>query len=276
MTNRMPLIFKIIAYVILTAGAVTMLLPFVWMFLTSFKTFAETMQVPIVWIPRKFTLDNFQRVLSRFDFARYYMNTIIVSVGTTVLQLTICSLAAFSFGRLKYPGRDKLFFLILSVLMVPGQLTLIPKYNLMIKLGWINTFKALIIPGIFSAYGTFFLRQFYMTIPIELDESAKIDGCSPIGIYLRIVLPLTRNALIALGIFTLIGEWNELLWPLIVTNKESMRLLSTGVALLVGEHLTEYNIYMAAAVLATAPMIFVYILAQKYIIDGVAITGIKA
>lgn len=266
----------VISHIILVFGASIMLIPFIWMFLTSFKTFAETMHIPIIWFPAKFSLMNYTDVLQRLNFGKYYVNTIIVATTITLGQMFLCSLAAYSFGRLEFPGRDAMFFLILSVLMIPAQMTLIPSYLLMNTFGWVNTFWALIIPNLPSAYGTFFLRQFFKTLPRDLEDAAKIDGCSYFRIYWNILLPLCGSAFVAFGIFTILWAWNDLLWPLIITSSDQKRLLSVGIATLVGQHSTEYQKLMAASVMATAPMIVVFIIGQKYFISGIAVTGIKA
>jgi multiple sugar transport system permease protein len=267
---------SIVSQTILVLGLLVMLIPFVWMFLTSFKTFPETMQIPIKWLPSKFSFTNYLQVLQRLNFSKYYLNTIFVTVIITSAQVFFCSLAAYAFARLEFPGRDIIFFAILSVLMVPIQMTLIPNYILMNNLGWIDTFLALTVPHFASAYGTFFLRQFFMTIPGELEDSAKIDGCSYFRIYWNILLPLCGSAIAAFAIFTVLWAWNDLLWPLIMTSSDAQRLLSVGIATLQGQHATEYHLLMAASVMATVPMIIMFIVGQKNFISGIAITGIKA
>lgn len=266
----------IVSQIFLILGLFIMLLPFVWMFLTSFKTFPETMVLPIKWLPDRFSLDNYMEVLKRLDFSRYYLNTIFVTVVVTGAQLFFCSLAAFAFARMEFPGRDIIFVIILSVLMVPIQMTLIPNYSLLNSLGWVDTFWALTVPHFASAYGTFFLRQFFKTIPQELEESARIDGCSYFRIYWNIFLPLCGSAIAAFSIFTILWAWNDLLWPLIMTSSNARRVLSVGIATLQGQYATQYNLLMAASVMATLPMIIIFIIGQKQFISGIAITGIKA
>ncbi|UUZ95447.1 carbohydrate ABC transporter permease [Paenibacillus sp. P25] len=243
---------KLIVHVILILGAVLMVTPFLWMVSTSLKSFAESMKVPPSFLPTVIHLDNFQSVIDKMDFARYYFNTIWVTVCRTAGQLVLCSLAAYAFARLKFPGKNILFIGILSVLMVPSQVVLIPNFVIMKQLGWLDTFYALIVPGIFSAFGTFLLRQFFMTLPSELDEAAKIDGCTYFGIYLRIFLPLSKAALVSLAIFTILASWNDLLWPLIMTSSDEMRVLTIGIASFQGQHGTDYPLLMAGALMATA------------------------
>jgi len=267
---------RLLIYLVLSAGAFTMILPFVWMVLTAFKTFQETLAIPIKWFPSKFQLDNFREVLNRLNFARYYVNTIIVTVSITLFQALFCSMAAYGFARIKFPGRGVLFFVLLSMLMIPQQMTLLPSFVLLSRLGWLDTFLALIIPNLFSAYGTFFLRQFFMSLPGELEEAAIIDGSSRWGIYWRIFLPLSTTALAAFGVFTVLWAWNDLMWPLIMTSRESIRVLSLGISTLVGHYSTRNHWLMAASMLATTPMIVMFIVLQKQFIAGISITGLKA
>jgi len=261
-------------YLILISGAFVMILPFVWMVLTAFKTFPETVIIPIKWLPSKLQLDNFREVLNRLNFARYYFNTIFVTLSITLLQALLCSMAAYGFARIRFPGREVLFIVLLSVLMIPQQMTLMPSYVLLSRLRWVDTYFALIIPNLFSAYGTFFLRQFYKSLPDELEEAAIIDGTSRLGIYWRIFLPLSTTALAAFGVFTILWAWNDLLWPLIMTSRESLRVLSVGVASLVGgQNATRHNLLMTAAVLATTPMIVLFVLLQKQFLAGISFTA---
>jgi multiple sugar transport system permease protein len=265
-----------IVYLILSAGAVVMILPFIWMASTAFKTFQETLMIPIKWFPSKLQFDNFKEVLNRLNFGRYYINTIIVTVSITIIQALFCSMAAYGFARIKFPGRGLLFIVLLSMLMIPQQMTLLPSYIILSRLQWLDTYLALIIPNLFSAYGTFFLRQFFMSLPGELEDAAIIDGSSRWGIYTRIFLPLSTTALAAFGIFTVLWAWNDLMWPLIMTSRESIRVLSVGVATLVGQYSTRNHWLMAASMLATTPMIILFIILQKQFIAGITITGLKA
>lgn len=266
---------KILLVSLLSLGSIIMVFPFIWMVLTSFKTFAESVALPIVWFPSEWNFNNYAEVLEKLDFITYYKNTIIYTGVVLFGQLFLCSLAGYSFARLNFRFKNVIFFLILAVLMVPPQMTLIPRYQMMNYLGWVDTYKGLIIPIIPSAYGTFFLRQFFMTLPRELEDSAKIDGCSYFRIYWNIMLPLCTSALVAYGIITAIATWNDLLWPLIVTNSNSMRVLSVAMACLQGQNGTKYQLLMAASVLSTIPTLIAFIFGQKHFIKGIALTGIK-
>ncbi|GAB2567273.1 carbohydrate ABC transporter permease [Gracilibacillus alcaliphilus] len=266
---------KWLIHLMLIVGAVVMITPFLWMVLTSMKSFGEAMQVPITILPQEWLLENYAEVFASVDLLRYYFNTFVVTLGRTLAQIVLCSLAAFAFARMDFPGRNVLFILILSVLMVPMQIILIPNYGILTALGWIDTFYALIVPGMFSAFGVFLLRQFFMGIPKELDEAATIDGCSYFGIYWRIILPNATPALIALGIFTILASWNDFLWPLVMTNSEETRMLSVGISSFQGQYSTNYPLLMAGAVLSTIPMLIIFVILQKHLVSGIALQGVR-
>lgn len=262
-------------HAVLIIGAAVMVVPFIWMFLTSVKTLGESTAVPPVMIPETFQWDNYAQVFVNLPFFTFYWNTIITTICKTIGQLVICSLAAYAFARIEFPGRNFFFLVALSVLMVPGQVFLIPQYMIMKDLGWLNSLQALIVPGLFSAFGTFLLRQFFMTLPKELEESAKLDGCSTFRIYWQIMLPLAKPGLIALAIFTILWSWNDLMWPLIVNTSPEKMVLSAGLASLQGEHGTNYTILMAGSILAIWPMIVIFLVFQRSFIEGIALTGTK-
>lgn len=260
---------------LLAAGAVFMVMPFLWMLSTSVKSYADSMTVPPTWLPSEWHLDNYIRVIQTIDFGTYYLNTIIVTFSRTAGQLVLCSLAAYAFACLRFPFKNAIFLALLAVLMVPSQVVMIPSFVIMRELNWLDTFYVLIIPGVFSAFGTFLLRQFFMTLPKDLEEAAKIDGCSYFRIYWNIYLPLSKAALVSLAIFTILASWNELLWPLIMTSSEDMRVLSIGISTFQGQHSTDYPLLMAGAVMATLPIIVLFIFLQRYFIEGIAMNGIK-
>ncbi|WP_248737593.1 carbohydrate ABC transporter permease [Neobacillus rhizosphaerae] len=252
-----------------------MVLPFLWMILTSLKTYTESIHVPPVIIPKDLQWGNYKEVFGLLPFFKFMFNTFIITVARTAGQLFLCSLAAYAFARIEFPGRNILFMLALSVLMVPGQVFLLPQYMIMVKLGWLNTLQAVIVPGIFSAFGTFLLRQFFMGLPKELEEAARLDGCNHFQIYWRIMLPLAKPGLIALGIFTTLWSWNELMWPMIVNSSPESMTLSVGLSSLQGQYLTNYPILMAGSFLAILPMLILFIILQKQFIEGIAVTGGK-
>jgi multiple sugar transport system permease protein len=265
---------KTLSYVGLSAGAVLMLVPFIWMLSTSLKNGAQVFVYPPQWLPEPLVWSNYADVVRIMPFLRYVLNTTFVAGSVTLLQLVVSSLAAFAFARLRIPGRDKLFLAYLATLMVPGQVTLIPNFLIVKYLGWIDTYQALIIPQVFSAFGTFLLRQFFLTIPRELDDAARIDGASAFGFFRRILLPLSTPALATLGVFTFTAQWNNFLWPLIVINDVQMRTLTVGLRALVGQYTVQYPLLMAGSVIALVPMVVVFLFAQRAFVRGIALTGL--
>lgn len=266
---------RLAVHILLAVGALLMIMPFLWMISTSFKSFADSMSVPPKWLPVEWHPDNYLRVIQTIDFGTYYLNTVIVTVGRTTGQLILCSLAAYAFASLRFPFKNAIFLALLAVLMVPSQVVMIPSFVIMREFNWLDTFYVLIVPGIFSAFGTFLLRQFFMTLPKDLEEAAKIDGCSYFRIYWNIYLPLSKAALVSLAIFTILASWNDLLWPLIMTSSEEMRVLSIGISSFQGQHSTDYPLLMAGALMATLPIIILFIFLQRYFIEGIAMNGIK-
>ncbi len=260
---------------VLIVGSVAMVMPFLWMILTSLKTYAESIHVPPVIFPKDLQWGNFIEVFGLLPFFKFMFNTFIITVVRTAGQLFLCSLAAYAFARIEFPGRNILFLLALSVLMVPGQVFLLPQYMIMVKLGWLNTLQAVIVPGMFSAFGTFLLRQFFMGLPKELEEAARLDGCNHFQIYWKVMLPLAKPGLIALGIFTTLWSWNELMWPMIVNSSPESMTLSVGLSSLQGQYLTNYPVLMAGSFLAILSMLVLFIILQKQFIEGIAVTGGK-
>ncbi len=253
--------------------AAACLIPFVWMVLTGLKPDNEVMSNPPTWIPSVFKWSNFARAFSAFPFARFLANTLWVGVAATSLQMVTSTLAAYAFARLRFKGRDILFLLYLGTLMIPQQVTIVPLFLLMRDLGWVNTFNALILPGAFNAFGVFLLRQFFLTIPQELEEAALMDGANRLRILWQVIVPLSRPALATLAVFTFVREWNAFLWPLIVTSSPEMRVVSVGLTLFMGQYGTEWNLLMAAATTTVLPTIVVFVLAQRYFVEGIALTG---
>jgi multiple sugar transport system permease protein len=266
---------KIISHVVLAAGAVTMIAPFVWMVSTSLKSDQQAYVFPPVWIPSPVMWSNYPRTWEALPFNVFILNSVIVSVLVTLGQLATCSLGAFAFARLHFPGRDKLFLLYLATMMVPFQVVMIPLFILMRTFRWIDTYPALIVPMIFSAYGTFLLRQFFLTIPNELEDAAKIDGCGYFRIYWNIMLPLSKPALATLGIFVFMWSWNNFLWPLLVTNSLTMKTLPLGLAYFLGQYTIYWNLLMVGATIALVPVLVLFFLAQRYFIEGITLTGLK-
>ncbi|MBZ0302270.1 MAG: carbohydrate ABC transporter permease [Anaerolineae bacterium] len=264
----------LLLHAVLIAGSGIMLLPFLWMLSTSLKTPPEIFTYPPTWIPKELAWDNYERALTSMPFGRFYFNSLFVACSVTFLQLLTSSLAAFAFARLRFRGRNTLFVLYLATLMIPFPVLLIPNFIIVRQLGWYDTYQALILPPAFSAFSTFLLRQHYLNLPMELDDAARIDGATSLQIWLRVVLPMTRTTLAALAIFIFLNSWNDFLWPLVVTNSQDMRTVPIGLNSFQGQYSVRWNLLMAAAVSAMLPVLVVYVLAQKWFIRGIALTGI--
>jgi len=258
---------------LLALGGVVMVLPFLWMVLTSLKPFPEIFELH--FLPREPTLENYEEILFRTGFLRWFVNSLLVAAITTLSVLFFDSLAGYTLARLRFPGRNLVFILILSTLMVPTEMLVIPWYVMSAERGWINTYWGLLFPGLITAFGVFLMRQFFQTLPQDLFDAGRIDGLSEFGIFWRIGLPLVRPALAALGIFTFLGNWNAFLWPLIVVQTPEMRTLPVGIALFSGEAGTAWHLIMAASSLAVLPVLLVFIFFQRQIIEGVVLTGLK-
>ncbi len=262
--------------ILLIPVAIATILPLVYMFSQAFTPEDQVRNWPVEYIPREPTLASFQLLVTwpNLPIMRWMLNSFIVSTSVTALVLTINSLTAYAFGRLEFPGRDFLFIFVLTTLMIPGEVTLIPTFVIMRRLEWLDTYNALIWPAGAGVFGIFLLRQFFQSIPRELEDAAIIDGCGKFGTYWRIVLPLSRSALIALGIFTFLGSWNDLFWPLIALNSNEMRTLPVGLSILQHEGYTMQGLGMAAAALTTVPVLILYGIFQRHIIQGVMVTGL--
>lgn len=267
---------KIVVHALLIIGSVMMVFPFVWMVLTALKTNPEAVAIPPTFFAEDPQWGNFTKIFTELNFGQFYLNTIISTIVITVGQVFFCSMAAYAFARLDFPFKNALFIILLSVLMVPGQVFLIPQYLIVQKLGLLDSIPALFLPGLFSAFGTFLLRQFFMSIPEEIEEAAIIDGCSRVKIFFTIILPLSKSALISLSIFSLLYGWNSLLWPLIINTSTEKMTLSAGLASLSGQHSTNYPLMMAGSFLAVIPLIILFLIFQKQFIEGIALSGSKS
>ena len=266
---------KVLTYFILSVIGASMLIPLLWMVSTSLKEPGVVFTFPPQWIPKPALWENYVNAWNAIPFGRFYFNSLFVAVLTTFGQVFTSALAAYAFARLRFPGRDKLFLGYLATMMVPGSVTMIPVFILCKMLGLIDTYTVLILPGIFSAYGTFLLRQFFMTLPRELEDAAKIDGCSLFGIFLRVTLPLSKPALATLTTFTFMGSWGSYMWPLIVTNSMEMRTLPVGLAAFQGLYNTDWTLLMAGSVISVVPVIVVFLLNQRFFVEGIQLGAIK-
>ena len=265
----------VLTYTLLLLGAAVMLLPFLWMVSTSLKTGDATFVMPPELVPAAPTLDNYAEAVSAVPFVRFLLNSLFVSVTSTVLMVLFCAMAGYAFARIRFPGRELLFYLYLATLMIPQQVTLTPLFIVMTWLHWGNSYQALILPASFGAFGTFLMRQFFLRLPREVEEAAFVDGAGYIRIFFTIAISLARPAMATLAVFAFMASWNSFLWPLIITSDRAMMTLPLGLSFLQGRYTTDWNVLMAGTVLATLPIIAVYVFAQRYIIQGLSTTGLK-
>lgn len=262
-------------HIVLIIGSLLMVVPFLWMVLTSGKTISESTQIPPQIFPEVFQIENYQAVWNSLPFVNFYINTGLM-IAIRVLTSTLFSaMAAFAVAKLDFPGKNLFFAIVLTQMMIPSQIYLTPQYLLVQNLGLLNTVSALVIPGVVSAFGTFLLRQFFIKLPDELMEAATIDGATTWQVFYRIYMPLARSGLVALGIFTSLFAFKDLMWPLVVNMSQDKMTLSAGLASLQGQFTTNYPQLMAGSVIAIIPMIILYIIFQKQFIEGIATTGGK-
>lgn len=270
------LLRKGVLLALVTSGAILFLIPWVWMILTAGKESAMIWKIPPVWIPPTYRWQNFIEAWNQGNFAVYYLNTTFVAVMNVIAVLFSCSLAAYAFGRLRFPGRDILFIVVLATMMLPTQVTLIPLFMIFSKLGWVNTFRPLVVPLFFGdAFSIFLLRQFFLTISRELDDAALIDGCSRFGVFFRILLPLMRPPLTVVAIFQFTYSWNDFFAPLIYLNSPELFTITLGLTRFQGRTTTDLQYLMAMTVVSTLVPIAIFFLTQRTFLQGVVITGIK-
>lgn len=270
-----PLARRLVGYAALLALAVVAAAPLLWMLSTSLKSNTNVFSYPPQWIPHDWKFSNYTTLWDDLPMNRWLLNTAFISTAVVLGQLLFCSMAAYAFARMTFRGRDLLFYVFLASLMVPYQVTLIPAFVLISKLGWIDTYKALIIPQLSTPFGIFMLRQFFMTLPKELEEAARLDGASYWRIYRTIIIPLSKPSLLAFGVFSFIGMWGDFLWPLIVTNSTDKMTLTVGLNYLSNSYNTDWARLMAGDVISLAPLMLIYAIAQRYFIQGIAMTGLK-
>jgi len=266
-----------ILVIILALGAVLFLLPVALIFVTAFKPDSEIIHFQSL-LPQTWTLENFREILGNpeeIPIFRWFSNSVFISCMVTALVLLVDSMAAYGLARLDLPGKKAAFFLILATLMIPGQILLVPVYLILNALGWLDTPWALIVPAGAGAFGVFLLHQFFLGIPRELEDAAVVDGCSRLGIYWRIILPLSKPALATLGIFVFLGSWNDFLGPLVFLDSVDKYTLPVGIALFQTSYFAEYGLTLAACVICTLPVVIVFLLLQRHIIEGISLTGLK-
>ena len=252
-----------------------MAVPLIWMLITSIQTPDEALQFPPVLIPSGIDWHNYTTAVSQAPFGHWYINSVLVTAVVVVSNLILCSLAAYAFARLKFFGSNVLFVLLLATLMVPFQVLLIPTFLIVRQLGLIDNIAALMLPNLASAFGIFMLRQFFRTLPVELEEAARIDGCSRLGVLIKIVLPLSWPALTTLGLITLLWTWNDFLWPLVAINSQNNMTLQVGLSTFQSAHQNHWTVLMAGNVLALVPMIAAFILTQRSFVRSIASSGLK-
>lgn len=275
MKRKKRKIGDLVLFLIAVAVAFIMIVPFLWMLSASFKLKSEIFSVPIKWIPETFHLVNYHTIMEEISFPRYFYNTAKITVVITLLRVTTCSMAAFSFSKLRFPGRDTLFLAYLGTMMVPWHAIMIPQFIVIQKLGLYDSHLSLILTGAFNVFGVFLLRQNMMTIPDSLVEAARIDGCGPVGIYARIVMPLSKNGLATLVVLTFNNVWNDYMGPMIYLDSDTKRTIQLGLATFKREFDTNYGAIMAGTVISLIPVVIIYMIGQKYIVDGIAYSGMK-
>ena len=266
---------KVLLYVLLIIIGIIMVVPFLWMISTSLKEQYDTVKIPPVWIPNPPRWQNYVDLFTQQPMLQFMLNTIKIVFFVVLGQLFFSSLAAYSFARIKFKGRTVMFFFYIATLMVPGQVTMIPTYLMFAKVGLVDNHIVLILPALFSAFGVFLLRQFFMSLPKELEEAAEIDGCNPFTTYYRIMLPLIVPAMLTLGVFTLMNTWNDYMGPLIYLTTPEKYTMTLGIAYFKGVYTTQWNLVMAGSVLSVIPILVAYLCAQKYFVEGIAFSGVK-
>ena len=260
-------------YLILLLGGLGMIFPFVWMIASSLKRAADIYSLSL--IPPAPTLDNYREVIQRTEYVRWFVNSFVVATITTASVAFFDSLAGYTLAKFRFPGATVIFILILSTLMVPTEMLVIPWYTMSIELGWTDSYWGIMFPGVISAFGVFLMRQFFMGVPNDLIDAARLDGFTEFQIFWKIALPLVKPAVAALCIFTFLGNWNAYIWPLIVTRSETMRTLPVGIAFFSSEAQSSFHLIMAAAALATVPVLVIFVVFQRQIIKGIVLTGLK-
>lgn len=275
--RRSKQIGDVITWVLLLLGGITMGGPFFWMVSNSVKPLAELYNWPPTIIPQTIQLTNYIEIWRKLPFERFFLNSFVVSTSSTLGVLFTSSLAGYSFARIEFPGRDKIFLAYLGTMMIPFAVVMIPIYMEMRAFGWVNQLTALIVPGLFSAWGTFMMRQFMVTIPRDLEDAAVVDGTGRFGIYWRIFLPLSKPVIATLGMFQFMGSWNALLWPLIIISSLNKKTLPLGLAAFqsMASANTPWHLIMAAAVTSVTPIMILFVLGQKYYVQGIVTTGLK-
>jgi multiple sugar transport system permease protein len=267
---------NVFAYLLLGLGLIVVTSPFLWMALSSVKGEGEIRRVPPTWLPEAPTLDNFRELFDRLDFVQFFTNSVVVAIAVTLGNLVFCSMLGYALAKFEFAGRKALFWLVLGTLMIPGMVTLVPLFVLVANMGMINTYLGLILPFLAAPFGVFLMRQFFLAMPDELIDAARVDGAGEFRIFYKIVMPLAKPALAVLAILTFLGSWNSFLWPLVVATTEDKYTLPVALALYsTGQNQTDYGLLLAGAVVVVVPILVLFLILQRYIVQGVSMTGIK-
>jgi multiple sugar transport system permease protein len=266
---------RVIAYALLILVAAWAIIPILWMVLSSFKTLEDMFRVPMQWLPNPWYFQAYPEAWAQRDFTRYFLNSAFISISITVGNILFCSMAGYALAKFRFFGRQFLFLLILSTLMLPLEVTMVPLFLIVKQFNWQNTYMGIIIPFLADAFGVFLMRQYILGIPDELIEAARIDGMNELGIFFKIIMPLSKPATIALAIFTFREAWDMYIWPLIIITKEQLRPITVGVALFMSNYGTIWNQLLAVATIAMLPMIILFLVLQRYFIRGIVLSGLK-
>ncbi len=262
-------------YAVLAAYATLTLGPFLWTLSASFKTADMVDAWPPSLIPRPFTLDNYRYILGKLPFVKWLINSLVIAGVVTAANVYLNAMAGYALARMRFPGRKLVFWIIIATMMVPGQVTIVPVFILLSKLGWIDSYWAITVPFLTSAFGVFMMRQFFLTVPKSLEEAATLDGMGPFQTFFRIILPIAKPAMAAQAIFMFLGSWNSFMWPAMLLSTPAMYTLPVGLNSFQGQYYTFWNIVMAGTVFVTVPMVVVFVIFQRYFIQGMSTTGIK-
>jgi multiple sugar transport system permease protein len=276
MTKLLRILRSTLLHAMMYGLALITVAPFLWMVLTSFKEIGDIFTYPPNWWPKAFVLDNYISAFSAAPFGRYYFNSVFVAVAVTLGQIVTCSMAAFAFARLKFPGREVLFYIFLGTMMIPGQVTMIPSFMMLHWLGWVDKYQALIVPGLASAFGTFLLRQFFLTIPRDLDEAAMIDGASPFRVLVSVIIPQSWPAITAVGLFHFFWAWNDFFNPLIyLSSKPDLQPISVGLQQFNATFGQQPHLIQAGSLMALLLPVVIFFFAQRLFMQGVVVTGVE-
>jgi multiple sugar transport system permease protein len=270
-------LYRSLTYALMIFIAAIIVIPLLWMFSTSFKPKSQLFTREIHWIPKTVTLENYEKILNnpQTPIARWFLNSAIVAVAHTAVIVVLSSLAAYGYARLRFPGRKQLFALLLATLFLPGMMFLVPNFVTIYRLGYLDSFAGVLLPGFAAVFPVFFMRQFFETIPYELEEAAEIDGATKFQTFFQIVLPLAKPAIATLVVIQFLGSWNDFLWPLLILKNRALQTLQPGLRTLQGAYTSEYGLMMAGAVIVAVPVLLLYIVSQRFIVQSVATTGLK-